>query len=805
MRRLLTLVCLLCLAVPAGISITGCTRNPGENSCNGSGYGGKITDVASITLGPATTGISIAFGQTQQLSYPVAKTCKGTTASVSSFTYGSTNNQLVDISPSGLACAGTWNRNTGGGIANYTICSKPNPLPSTDNLPYGTAYVTASAQSVTSNQVEVFVHPQVTSVSLALENSAGSPVPAQCYSQGAAAQLDAQAYYSVSGNPTLLCAPGSSSVPNCSAAIGPLTYSVGNTTVASINNATNVITALMPGTTPITASVSGSGSSAGYFSVCPPASISLTLNGGKSATVTQGVEQNMVTTVTDTKGVAITGLSLDYQSTNPEEILVGSGGAVTAEFPGQAAVYAVCQPYSCNPAPINEIGLYGTGLPLSSNPVQITAPGTSSTYVWYAAPGQSRYVVPVDLLTNSVGTPIRLPYVPNSAATDQVGSYIYFGSSRELMAFSLGSGVLTSQDTTVPGTVLSVAPNDTTIVINDQLRNLFYIYGGSSVSSTFGGLGAAAAWTPDSKTLYIVDNASLGGAHTDTLYVYNVNTGWTTYPTQPLPAQPQPPSASGAIPRSVTVAIPSVGAFISGASTTVSTWCPAGSVGNYDSMVFYPQGANYNNTVAAPTDVLAATTDGDHILGATATGTEVDLYDIGVTIPYSGDGSATGLCDTGTLGPNAALSVLNIPTTLNQTTLPGVNANSIQQIVVSPASNVAFVTYTGTTAGAALPYYQPGASGTLGTTGAITLTGSANITAPLAGAFSPDSTKFFVSTGGDNLVHYIDVNTLTDTQQINLQLPACVAGVDDGCQLTNTSTTATVPATKIVVKPRTIT
>ena len=506
MRRLLTLVCLLCLAVPAGITISGCTRNPGANFCNGEGYGPRITDVSKIILGSATPyRISIAFGQTQQLSFPVATTCKGTAASVSSFAYGSTNNQLVDISPTGLICAGTWNRNTGGGIANYTICSEPNPLPSTctttgtNCLPYGTAEVTASAQGVTSNTGEVYVHPQVTSVNLALENSSGSPVPTQCYSQNATAQLDASAYYGsgTNGVQTLLCAPGSGTVPNCSAALGPLSYGVGNSTIASINTTTNVITALMPGTTPITASVAGSGSSAGYFSVCPPANISLTLDG----VVNVGAPaQNMVTKVYDTNttqcpvtGCPITGLSLDYQSTNPEEISVASGGAVTALFPGVASVYAVCQPSSCNAAPINEIGLYGTGLPISSNPVTITASGTSSTYVWYGAPGQSRYIVPVDLLTNSVGTPVRLPYVPNSMVADQIGADLYFGSSRELMTFSLGSGVLTGQDTTAPGVVLAVAPDNAQQLINDQIRGLFYIYTGGSISTTFGGLGAGCS------------------------------------------------------------------------------------------------------------------------------------------------------------------------------------------------------------------------------------------------------------------------------------------------------------------------
>src|SRR5579864_6018838 len=112
MRRFLTLVFVLSLAIPAGISISGCTRNPAGNYCNGLGYGLKDTDVASITLQPQTTGISLAFGQTVQAQQPNALTCKGAGASVNSnqYTYGTTNNKLVDISPGGQICAGTWNR-----------------------------------------------------------------------------------------------------------------------------------------------------------------------------------------------------------------------------------------------------------------------------------------------------------------------------------------------------------------------------------------------------------------------------------------------------------------------------------------------------------------------------------------------------------------------------------------------------------------------------------------------------------------------------------------------------------------------
>ena len=214
------------------------------------------------------------------------------------------------------------------------------------------------------------------------------------------------------------------SVPNCTAAIGALSYMVGNPPVASVttNTTTNqvTITALQPGTTAITASVAGSGSSAGYFSTCPPASISVTLaNGSTAGTITQGVTQNLTTTTTDTYGNPITGLTLTYQSTDPIDISASSSGAITTAFPGVASIYAVCQPPTCNPSPINEIGIYGTGLPVSSNPVTVTTPGTASDYVWFAAPGQSQYVVPVELLTGTVGSTVRLPYVPNSMVMDR--------------------------------------------------------------------------------------------------------------------------------------------------------------------------------------------------------------------------------------------------------------------------------------------------------------------------------------------------------------------------------------------------
>jgi len=111
----------------------------------------------------------------------------------------------------------------------------------------------------------------------------------------------------------------------------------------------------------------------------------------------------------------------------------------------------------------------------------------------------------------------------------------------------------------------------------------------------------------------------------------------------------------------------------------------------------------------------------------------------------------------------------------------------------------------------------PGTGGAVGKVGSVTLGGSAasSITAPIAGAFSPDSSYFFVSTAGDNLIHYISVPEVTtnpakaDIQQLAPNLPACTpvatGGTDVGCTLLAAPPTNSVPATVILVKPRSTT
>ena len=160
-------------------------------------------------MNPVTAGLSLSYGQTQQAQTPQGLTCKGQTVSIAAaqLTYGTTNNQIADISPAGNICAGTWNRNTGGGIADYTYCNAPNPVAfhGRHTLPgrlYNRDRSLCHIESGGGVYPRAYHHGRF---SLALVGTGFQ----QCYSQGQTAQLDSQACYSQNGKQVLLCAPSS--------------------------------------------------------------------------------------------------------------------------------------------------------------------------------------------------------------------------------------------------------------------------------------------------------------------------------------------------------------------------------------------------------------------------------------------------------------------------------------------------------------------------------------------------------------------------------------------------------------------
>lgn len=831
MRRYLILAFLFCLTLPFDLAVTGCTRNPAANFCDNLGYGTTTSAIASITLGPAITGISLPYGEVGNTSAPVAKTCTNSNVSISSFSYGTSDMTVADVNPtSGQICAGTWNRQTAGGVAPFTTCLPTNKT--------GVAYITASAGTVTSNTVPVYVHPQIGSVSLTVTpgppgsantsntnpscNPPGASV-GQCISQGSEATLDITAC--AAGRSTPFCAPNSATLPNCASVLGSLTYLPVVANVASIGTTagtTNIATADVPGTTAITASTNVGNttggtttSTAGYFSTCPPKSIVLTSNGGASSiNVTPNNPESITATVTDTNNQIITGLLLTYASTQPENVPVSSSGAITAKYPSTASITAICQPPSCNQAPINLLGVNGTGTPIVSTPLLVNSTGTSSTVLYMGSP-KSDFYSAIDFTIGSVTPPIKLPYTPNSMVLDPTGTNLYFGSYHELMVYTAATSSLSKEDPTVPGVVLAAAPNNAQILINDQNRGIFYLYGtlgsstsgtstgtgtstssgsgttGSGVVTTYGGVGQRAQFSSDSNTVYIVGNTAQGQP---AVFIHNVFTGWSTILQGANQLEPgvgtdtNPVSATtitNACPTAIVsnnlgvtqlgtssdantlyntfcspdlaLTIPTVGPVVSGTTTESLGFCPDVTT---SPNIYYPNAG----TISEPTDHLSTTTNSLHVIGASLKPTP-QLTDSGTAIP-------TGGCPltTSALGPvSSPLTIANTGNTAQP--LTGYNITNIDQVVTSPDSTLAFVTYAGSGAAgsAKLPAYKIPASGTGGTLTGIPLSGTA--TAPIAGVFSPDSKTFYVSTTGDNLVHLISTSTLTDTSTLAPGLP----------------------------------
>src|SRR5271156_6144440 len=352
MQRYLALIALFLFSLPVGLSISGCATNVGAY-CNGLGYGPKTNAVASIALNPATTGISLSWGQIGQLSQPTAENCKGSSATVSKYNYGSSNLLLADISPTGSVCGGTWNRNSPGGIADYTICTPPagSSAGQCTATSCGVVQMTASGAGVTSNPVPVYVHPPITAISIAPD------AQTSCTSQNQNGPL-LTSFTTVLGPDAIPIPNGQNGQPNY---VGTINYTAVNGTIVTINNTSTSDTGVngttianQPGSTVINAGVSiaSSGSAAGYFYTCPPKSIALTINGSDSAVVKPNSPQNITAVVVDsnpTTPPVLNGLTLDYISTQPQEIAVSATGQVSSTFPSATAITGICQPGSCNP------------------------------------------------------------------------------------------------------------------------------------------------------------------------------------------------------------------------------------------------------------------------------------------------------------------------------------------------------------------------------------------------------------------------------------------------------------------------
>ncbi len=762
MRRILFVVLFFLCALPVGVSLSGCSKGVSTSPyCNGAN-GPRIGDVQNITLQPTVGGLSLGFAQTASVSTPVATDCQNNTVSVGSYTYSTTNPAnprlpaVADVNPAtGALCAGQWNRNNSSGIPDYTFCTATNAG--------GIAELAAAGSGGNSNKVLVYVHPQITSITLGSASTDCANDPASnCPQYAAGATTSAPPY--VPGS----CISFNQSrqlVARFFAGTSNITYTAGRATFAAqtgglvtIENTSGVATAQAPGTTVVTATIANSTSTAGLISVCPPRTITITTPNTANGVVSVNPNNTepLTARVIDTQGNQVTGLALTFTSTTPIAVPVSSSG-ITPVFPGTAAITAFCLPPACNPSPYGNVGLQGTGKPVSSNTILSTTPGSNSTRLWIGST-DSIYLVPVDLTNGVVPPPTRLPYTPNSMIIAQSGANIFMGSREALMIYSTATNSISSTNVALQGTVLAVSPDSNTVVISDPTRQTISLYNSSTpaVVSTFGGIGTRAAFTPDGNTLYVTTTDNR-------LLVYSTFTSWQSYDL----------SATGA--NDVAIAVPSVGAFVGGGTAINGRSYCANS--NVTPTVFYPQ-ASTTTVSAAIIDRIIATNDGRHVLDVrlAANGGTPVVNDLTFSGSTADDGAAGTRTFTNALPSGDCPESGNPPafgTVVNTASLTGVRTPAVTGIFTASDSSVAFTTYLPATGaagtGTVLPAYTPAATGA-GAVRPVQLASGA--TAPVSGVFSSDDKIFFTGTSGDNQVHLITRSSLTDTSQIAPKLPS---------------------------------
>ena len=327
--------------------------------------------------------------------------------------------------------------------------------------------------------------------------------------------------------------------------------------------------------------------------------------------------------------------------------------------------------------------------------------------------------------------------------------------------------------------MLTFSTYSNTVVVSDPSRQIITIYNSSTpaVVSTFNGVGTRAAYTPDGSTLYITTTDNR-------LLVYSAFTSWQSYDL----------SATGA--NDVAIAVPSVGAFVGGATALNGrSYCPNTTT---TPTIFYPQ-ASSTTVSPAVSDRVAATNNGQHLLDVRlpASGGTPVVNDITFAGSTANDGIKGTRTFTNALPSGDCPESGNPPafgTTVNTAALTGVTTTGITGIFPASDSSIAFTTYLPAAgaagAGALLPAYTPGTGGT-GTVSSVAL--AAGATAPVAGVFSSDNKLFFTGTAGDNQVHLITRSTLTDTSQIAPKLPS------------NTIPSGSAVPNLIVQYPRTVT
>jgi hypothetical protein len=547
--------------------------------------------------------------------------------------------------------------------------------------------------------VPVYVHGHVDTISVS-----GPPNPPVCISQNQTEQFTAKAF---------------SSGVDITSKVGPFTWSTGLSSVATTDQ-NGVVTSRQPGATTVVASVSNTTGTPAVVVACPPKTITLQVSGGTSTTFTvaTNTSQTLAATVTDILGQPITGASLTFSSFLPSVATSTSAGAVTTPGAGVTSIVASCNPPSCNPAAGPNVNFNGTGAGLAtySNPVVATITGSTAATVYVTGADNpdgsaNKSLIPITISSNSAGTPITLAGSPNSMVFNRAGSKAYIGSDAGMLIFDPGTNAVTATASGLTGKVLSVSNDGNKVVLSDTSAGKVFVFdAGANTAQEFDLAGVTAAdFSADNSKAYFTSGSAA--------YEYSVSNGslkTLSFPADGVIFTPQ-----------ISVA------YFGGSSIVGVAICNDARV----------------DVAAASANILGATPDGTHLIGA-------------------GTGGWTDLSYTVTNSNGCPPAASN---SLRNASFNAPFAGTPTQIAVTGNASYAFLTaYTGGSTATGIPVYHFADAAT----GTIPLAGSGGML--FSGSLTEDSASLYVGIGGNGStgpqVHRIDLtkSTPTDANQINV-------------------------------------
>lgn len=727
--------------------------------CGGHKPPGPSPFPARITLSPS---ISTSVQAGGIISFSASAQNASNSGVSASFTYQSSNTDILNMASNGVACAGKWD-------ARFVTCT---PGAS------GVAQVTASALGASSAPTLVFVHPPIDNIQISQVVPVNSPPPA-CPGQQIVPAACAVPFTPndscLSANQQMrLQATAFSKGVDITGVVGPFTWSPSSSTVFKVTPVTSssdnvptnqaVVAPGAPGLTPIFATAAGVSSLPYYAETCPVRCIALELgssgsqnSGQTSFATTKGASQPVTATAVDIQGCVVPKAPLTWSSSQPASISAPTGCtegtcSLSTSRPGSGSVTASCTPPTCNIGfPLNIAGFVQplpvypvtpiSGLvngTITSTSVLATSKDCSTDFLCSVA------LYDISTANNLAGNPIPFSEPPSSLRFDLAGDKAYAGSAFGAMLVTvanLGSSAASpfSTFTTGRGEVLAVSENGNLAVLSDTQstpNQVYVVTAASSSSATVSPLnisGAnAAAVSPDGLKAFIIGckagagQCSNGG---DTLYVFS-----TLQALQTIPLSTSPVSATS-------VAFSSNGAFAfiseasgSGSSLAIYNTCNNAPSTDVSSAV---------QTISLPSQpsFVKVLPDGIHIIALDNTG--LDYMTTTITAAASQ-----------TLCPQfISASSQRIP--LGQGTFNPVN------FFVSPDGTLAYIVASDRSSVLVYDFNTNSVSG-------ISL---ANNASPVSADITVDGTLLYVA-GSDGMLHEVSTTSATDLLQISFTIPS---------------------------------